>query len=46
LRVPIGVLLSVIMLGESLSSTAWVGLGCVVAGVAAMTISQRRAAVA
>jgi drug/metabolite transporter (DMT)-like permease len=46
LRVPIGVLLSVIMLGESLSSTAWIGLACVVAGVAAMTIPQRNAAVA
>jgi drug/metabolite transporter (DMT)-like permease len=46
LRVPIGVLLSVIMLGESLSSTAWIGLACVVAGVAAMTIPQRKAAVA
>jgi drug/metabolite transporter (DMT)-like permease len=46
LRVPIGVLLSVVLLGESLSSTAWVGLGCVVAGVAAMTIPQRKAAMA
>jgi drug/metabolite transporter (DMT)-like permease len=46
LRVPIGVLLSVILLGESLSSTAWIGLACVVAGVAAMTIPQRTAAVA
>jgi drug/metabolite transporter (DMT)-like permease len=46
LRVPIGVLLSVIMLGETLSSTAWIGLACVVAGVAAMTIPQRKAAVA
>jgi drug/metabolite transporter (DMT)-like permease len=46
LRVPIGVLLSVVLLGESLNSTAWIGLACVVAGVAAMTIPQRRAAVA
>jgi drug/metabolite transporter (DMT)-like permease len=46
LRVPIGVLLSVVLLGESLSSTAWIGLACVVAGVAAMTIPQRKAAVA
>jgi len=38
LRVPIGVALGVLLLGESLSPTAWVGLGCVVAGVAAMTI--------
>ena len=44
LRVPIGVLLSVVLLGESLSSTAWIGLACVVAGVAAMTIPQRKAA--
>ena len=43
LRVPIGVLLSVVFLGESLSSTAWIGLACVVAGVAAMTIPQRKA---
>ena len=46
LRVPIGVLLSVVLLGETLSSTAWIGLACVVAGVAAMTIPQRKAAVA
>lgn len=46
LRVPIGVLLSVVLLGESLSSTAWIGLACVVAGVAAMTLPQRKAAMA
>ena len=46
LRVPIGVLLSVVLLGESLSSTTWVGLACVVAGVAAMTIPQRKTAMA
>jgi len=38
LRVPIGVALGVLLLGESLSPTAWIGLGCVVVGVAAMTI--------
>jgi len=38
LRVPIGVALGVLLLGESLSATAWIGLGCVVVGVAAMTI--------
>lgn len=38
LRVPIGVVLGVLLLGESLSATAWIGLGCVVVGVAAMTI--------
>jgi drug/metabolite transporter (DMT)-like permease len=41
-RVPIGVGLSVILLGESLSSSAWLGLVCVVAGVAAMTIPARK----
>src|SRR5438046_5500178 len=44
LRVPIGVALGVLFLGESLTSTAWVGLACVVAGVAAMTIPARKAA--
>jgi drug/metabolite transporter (DMT)-like permease len=43
LRVPIGVALGVALLGESLSPTAWIGLGCVVIGVAAMTIPERRA---
>jgi drug/metabolite transporter (DMT)-like permease len=38
LRVPIGVALGVLLLGENMSPTAWIGLGCVVAGVAAMTI--------
>jgi drug/metabolite transporter (DMT)-like permease len=42
LRVPIGVLLGSALLGERLSSTAWVGLGCVVIGVAAMTIPARK----
>src|SRR5581483_1532565 len=41
LRVPIGVALSVMFLGENLSATAWIGLACVVAGVAAMTIPAR-----
>jgi drug/metabolite transporter (DMT)-like permease len=44
LRVPIGVALGVLFLGETLTSTAWIGLGCVVVGVAAMTIPPRRAA--
>jgi drug/metabolite transporter (DMT)-like permease len=44
LRVPIGVALGVWVLGESLSPTAWIGLGCVVAGVAAMTIPARKPA--
>jgi drug/metabolite transporter (DMT)-like permease len=42
LRVPIGVTLGVIFLGESLSQTAWIGLACVFVGVAAMTISERK----
>ncbi len=42
LRVPIGVGIGVALLGESLSSTAAIGLFCVVAGVMAMTIAPRR----
>jgi drug/metabolite transporter (DMT)-like permease len=42
LRVPIGVAVSVVLLGESLNSTAWIGLACVVVGVAAMTIPARK----
>jgi drug/metabolite transporter (DMT)-like permease len=41
LRVPIGVAIGVLFLGETLTSTAWIGLGCVVIGVAAMTIPAR-----
>ena len=41
LRVPIGVAIGVLFLGETLTSTAWIGLGCVVIGVAAMTIPTR-----
>jgi drug/metabolite transporter (DMT)-like permease len=44
LRVPIGVAIGVLFLGESLTPTAWIGLGCVVIGVAAMTIPARPAA--
>ncbi|MGY3444914.1 MULTISPECIES: DMT family transporter [unclassified Bradyrhizobium] len=44
LRVPIGVALSVTFLGERLSPMAWIGLACVVIGVAAMTIPVRRIA--
>lgn len=44
LRVPIGVGIGVVFLGESLSRTAWIGLACVVLGVAAMTIPARPAA--
>ena len=42
LRVPIGVALGVLLLGERLSSTVWAGLACVVLGVAAMTIAPRK----
>jgi drug/metabolite transporter (DMT)-like permease len=44
LRVPIGVAIGVLFLGESLTPTAWIGLGCVVIGVAAMTIPARASA--
>jgi drug/metabolite transporter (DMT)-like permease len=40
LRVPIGVALGVVFLGESLSPSALAGLLCVIAGVAAMTLPQ------
>jgi len=43
LRVPIGVALGVLFLGGRLSPTAWIGLACVVVGVAAMTIPARKA---
>lgn len=41
LRVPIGVAIGVIFLGERLAPSALVGLLCVIAGVAAMTIPAR-----
>jgi drug/metabolite transporter (DMT)-like permease len=41
LRVPIGVASGVVFLGERLSASAWIGLLCVIAGVAAMTIPAR-----
>ena len=46
LRVPIGVGIGALFLGESLGPMAWLGMGCVVAGVAAMTIPARKAALA
>jgi drug/metabolite transporter (DMT)-like permease len=46
LRVPIGVATGVLFLGERLSPTAWIGLGCVVIGVAAMTVPARTAVTA
>jgi len=42
LRVPIGVAIGALFLGESLSPTLWAGLICVVLGVAAMTIPGRK----
>jgi drug/metabolite transporter (DMT)-like permease len=44
LRVPIGVAIGAVFLGETLSPTAWIGLGCVVVGVAVMAIPPRRMA--
>jgi drug/metabolite transporter (DMT)-like permease len=44
LRVPIGVAIGVLFLGETLTSTALAGLACVIAGVAAMTIPARKPA--
>ena len=43
LRVPLGVGLGVVFLGETLPPTVWIGLVCVVAGIAAMTIPARKA---
>lgn len=45
LRVPIGVALGVLFLGEALSPTAWVGLVCVIIGIVAMTIPSRARAI-
>jgi drug/metabolite transporter (DMT)-like permease len=42
LRVPIGVGIGVLFLGETLSPTTWIGLICVIAGVAAMTLPARK----
>jgi drug/metabolite transporter (DMT)-like permease len=46
LRVPIGVAIGVVFLGESLTPSAWAGLICVIIGVAAMTIPARQPAAA
>jgi drug/metabolite transporter (DMT)-like permease len=43
LRVPIGVAIGVVVLGEQLTVTAWIGLACVVIGVAAMTAPRAHA---
>jgi drug/metabolite transporter (DMT)-like permease len=42
LRVPIGVAIGVVFLGEVITPTTLIGLVCVVAGVAAMTIPAHR----
>jgi drug/metabolite transporter (DMT)-like permease len=44
LRVPIGVAIGVLFLGETLSPTAWAGLACVIAGVAAITVPPKKRA--
>lgn len=41
-RVPVGVAIGVIFLGETLTTTAGIGLVCVVAGVVAMTIPDKK----
>jgi drug/metabolite transporter (DMT)-like permease len=47
LRAPIGIAIGAYFLGESLSEAAWIGLLCILAGVAFMTIPEgkRKAAV-
>lgn len=42
LRAPIGVAIGAYFLGERLSSSAWVGLLCILVGVALMTIPPRK----
>lgn len=46
LRVPIGVAIGIVLLGETLAPTAWAGLALVFLGVAAMTIPKRVSAAA
>jgi drug/metabolite transporter (DMT)-like permease len=38
LRVPVGVAIGIVWLGETPTLSAWLGLGCVLAGVLAMTL--------
>ncbi len=45
LRVPIGVGIAILFLGETLTSTMLAGLVCVIVGVAAMTIPSRKEAI-
>jgi len=44
LRVPIAIAIGIAFLGESLTATALAGLACILAGVAAMTLTGRRVA--
>ncbi|MGJ4887178.1 DMT family transporter [Bradyrhizobium sp. HKCCYLRH3099] len=44
LRVPVGVAIAVVGLGERLAPTALIGLGCIVIGVIAMTMPPRKPA--
>ncbi len=44
LRAPIGVAIGAYFLGERLPPTAWVGLGCILIGVALVTMPDRRPA--
>lgn len=44
LRVPVGVAMAALFLGETPAPTAWIGLGCVVAGVVAMMLPTRKGA--
>ncbi|CUX36161.1 MULTISPECIES: DMT family transporter [Agrobacterium] len=46
LRVPVGVAIGMVFLGEVPTPTMWVGLVCVITGVLAMTLPSRRRPVA
>jgi drug/metabolite transporter (DMT)-like permease len=46
IRVPVGVAIGVVFLGETVTTTAGIGLVCVIAGVVAMTMPGRKQAVA
>lgn len=45
IRVPVGVAIGVVFLGEAVTATAGIGLVCVIAGVVAMTLPGRKRAV-
>jgi drug/metabolite transporter (DMT)-like permease len=42
LRIPIGVFFGVVFLGETLLTSTWIGLACVLVGVVAMTLPSGR----